>query len=80
MQSLIPSKGQLKFLDWEFGLFFHFGIRTFYSGHRDWDMEEMSADRFYPENLDCEEWLCAAKNAGARYAIMTAKHHDGFAL
>ena len=61
MQSLIPSKVQLKFLDWEFGLFFHFGIRTFYSGHRDWDMEEMSADRFYPANLDCEEWLCAAR-------------------
>ena len=32
---------QLDFLDWEFGVFFHFGIRTFYEGHRDWDGKTM---------------------------------------
>lgn len=27
---LKPTKGQLDFLNWEFGVFFHFGIRSFY--------------------------------------------------
>lgn len=36
-----PSKKQRDFLDWEMGAFFHFGIRTFYEGHRDWDLQEM---------------------------------------
>ena len=33
----IPTQKQLDFMEWEFGLFFHFGIRTFYPGHKDWD-------------------------------------------
>ena len=32
--NLIPSKQQLEFMNWEFGVFFHFGIRTFYEGQR----------------------------------------------
>ena len=76
----MPLKKQLDFLDWEFGVFFHFGIRSFYPGHRDWDGVEMPAEGFDPQSLDCEQWIIAAKEAGATYAIMTAKHHDGFAL
>lgn len=70
---------QLKFMDWEFGAFFHFGIRTFYEGHRDWDMQEMSAAAFNPDKLDCEQWIRTVKSAGAKYAILVCKHHDGFA-
>ena len=77
---LKPSRKQLEFLDWEFGVFFHFGIRTFYPGHHDWDGIEMPADKFDPVSLDCESWISTAKEAGAKYAILTAKHHDGFAL
>ena len=73
-------KKQLEFLDWEFGVFFHFGIRSFYPGHRDWDGVEMPAEGFLPEKLDCDQWITAAKKAGATYAILTCKHHDGFAL
>ena len=75
-----PSQKQLDFLSWEVGMFFHFGIRTFYNGHRDWDGEEMSPEKFCPGQLDCRQWLRSAKLIGAKYAIMTAKHHDGFAL
>ena len=71
---------KLEFLDWEFGVFFHFGIRSFYPGHVDWDGKEMPAEGFDPTELDCEQWVRAARDAGAKYAIMTAKHHDGFAL
>lgn len=71
---------QLDFLNWEFGLFFHFGIRSFYPGHKDWDGIEMPAAGFNPTSLDCEQWISSAKQAGATYAILTCKHHDGFAL
>ena len=70
---------QLDFLRWEFGVFFHFGIRTFYEGHADWDGKPMSLDAFDPKELDCGEWLKAASDAGARYAVLVCKHHDGFA-
>lgn len=73
-------KKQLEFLDWEFGMFFHFGIRSFYPGHKDWDGEDMPPEKFNPTELDCEQWVKTAKSAGATYAILTTKHHDGFAL
>ena len=75
-----PTKGQIEFLSWEFGVFFHFGIRSFYPGHVDWDGREMDASAFNPDALDCEEWVKMAKDVGATYAILTTKHHDGFAL
>ena len=75
-----PSAKQLRFLDWETGMFFHFGIRSFHPGHRDWDGREMDASAFYPKQLDVHEWLKAARLIHAKYAILTTKHHDGFAL
>ena len=76
---LKPSAGQLAFLDWEFGVFFHFGIRSFFLGHKDWDNRPMPAEAFNPEKLDCEQWIRTIKDAGATYAILVCKHHDGFA-
>lgn len=73
------KKEQLDFMDWEMGAFFHFGIRTFYEGHADWDMKEMPLDVFMPTQLDCEQWIRTIKEAGATYAILVCKHHDGFA-
>lgn len=71
---------KIDFLNWEFGVFFHFGIRSFFPGHRDWDGKEMPMEAFNPTELDCESWLRIAKEGGATYAILTCKHHDGFAL
>ena len=73
------KREQLEFLTWEFGVFFHFGIRTFYEGHRDWDGKPMDLSAFYPTALSCEDWINAVKEAGARYAVLVCKHHDGFA-
>lgn len=73
-------KKQVEFLDWEYGMFFHFGIRSFYPGHVDWDNKDMPPEKFNPTELDCEQWIRVAKEAGATYAILTTKHHDGFAL
>ncbi len=38
------------------------------------------AASFNPAGYDPEAWAQLAKNAGMRYLIITAKHHDGFAL
>jgi len=35
---------------------------------------------FDPEKFNADEWVAAAKNAGMKYIIITAKHHDGFAM
>jgi alpha-L-fucosidase len=77
--SALPTPRQLDYQDWEFGLFLHFGIRTFYEGYVDWDGQPMSAARFAPSALDCDQWIRTAKAAGMHYAVLTAKHHDGFA-
>ncbi|RXK61681.1 alpha-L-fucosidase [Lacibacter luteus] len=38
------------------------------------------AHQFNPEKFNAEEWILNAKKAGMKYFIITAKHHDGFAL
>ena len=78
-KALRPSEKQLQFMDWEFGAFFHFGIRSFFPGHRDWDNKPMPAEAFDPDQLDCRQWIKTVKEAGAAYAILVCKHHDGFA-
>lgn len=75
------KKQQYDFLNWEFGVFFHFGIRTFYDVRQDWDEETvMPASGFNPSALDCGQWIRTAGEAGAKYTILVCKHHDGFAL
>lgn len=38
------------------------------------------AHRFNPVEFNAEEWVLTAKNTGMKYFIVTAKHHDGFAM
>jgi alpha-L-fucosidase len=38
------------------------------------------AAAFNPTGFDAEEWAQIAKSAGMKYMVITAKHHDGFAL
>lgn len=38
------------------------------------------AERFVWDDINPEEWVLLAKNAGMHYITITAKHHDGFAL
>ena len=79
MEIIKPTARQLEFQSWEFGVFLHFGIRTFYEGHSDCDGKAMSPQRFNPSQLDCRQWARTVRDAGGRYIVMTAKHHDGFA-
>jgi alpha-L-fucosidase len=36
--------------------------------------------QFNPVRFDAEEWVKTIERAGMRYLIITAKHHDGFAM
>ncbi|HYJ12932.1 MAG TPA: alpha-L-fucosidase, partial [Thermomicrobiales bacterium] len=78
-QSLRPSPAQLT---WQrahqFAVFCHFGINTF--NDREWSDGTLPAESFNPAALDADQWVSAAKEAGAAHLILTAKHHDGFCL
>ena len=38
------------------------------------------ADVFDPTNFNAGRWVSIAKSAGMKYIVITAKHHDGFAM
>jgi len=71
-----PTPRQLAWQDLELGMFIHFGMATFTG-----DMDGVvSPDTFNPTELDTDQWLEAAVAMGARYAVLVAKHSDGFLL
>ncbi|MDP7085877.1 MAG: alpha-L-fucosidase [Dehalococcoidia bacterium] len=41
---------------------------------------EKLASEFNPVKYDAEAWVDLAKRAGAKYIVITSKHHDGFAI
>lgn len=38
------------------------------------------ADQFDPEQFNADTWVAVAKAAGMKYIVLTAKHHEGFAM
>jgi alpha-L-fucosidase len=73
-----PSPSQLAWQRDELALFLHFGVNTFTD--REWGDGHEHPSIFSPSALDSRQWARAARNAGARALILTAKHHDGFCL
>jgi alpha-L-fucosidase len=41
---------------------------------------ELLAKQWNPTKFDADAWVQLAQDAGMRYIVITAKHHDGFAL
>lgn len=73
-----PNKTQLLQIKRAYGMFMHFGINTF-SGD-EWSDGTVPADKYNPVDLDCDQWVRVARDAGFRYVLLTTKHHDGFCL
>ena len=74
----LPSAKQLAFQELELGLFIHFGLST-YTGQSAGDGKQ-PASMFNPTNLDCEQWMKVAKDMGAKYVMLTARHEGGFCM
>lgn len=71
-----------------FGMFIHFGLYAMPARH-EWikTTEKISEEKyqkyfelFDPDMLNAEEWAEYAVQAGMKYAVLTAKHHEGFCL
>lgn len=76
------------FLHDRFGMFIHWGLYAI-PGRGEWvrSVERMPSDeydQFFDEfdarDYNPKEWAKLAKEAGMKYAVLTAKHHDGFCL
>jgi alpha-L-fucosidase len=74
----LPMPQQLAWQKLELTMFCHFGVNTFTD--REWGEGTEPETIFNPTNLDCGQWVGAAKAGGFKLMIMTAKHHDGFCL
>ena len=44
------------------------------------EYEKQAAGKFMPENFSAKDWVDIAENAGMKFIVVTAKHHDGFAM
>jgi alpha-L-fucosidase len=74
----VPTPAQLEWQRDELALFLHFGVNTFTD--REWGDGKEGPGIFAPSALDARQWARAARSAGFRMMILTAKHHDGFCL
>lgn len=79
-------------LDWwkeaRFGMFIHWGPVSLKGTEIGWsrgkqvptEEYDLLYKNFNPDKFSAKEWVQIAKDAGMKYIVLTAKHHDGFCL
>ena len=83
-QAPLPASRQLKWHDAELGVVFHYDLHVFdgqvygQGNNRINPIEDYNI--FNPTQLDTDQWIAAAKAAGAKFAVLTATHETGFGL
>lgn len=84
----LTEEDMAQWRDLKFGMFIHWGLYAI-PGRGEWVMynekipeEEYAqlADQFNPQRFDADQWAQIAKDAGMKYMVLTARHHDGFCL
>lgn len=83
-----PQKELKAWQDMRFGMFIHWGPVTERGTELSWSRGMGVAvndyDNLYkgfnPSLFNAKEWVSAAKEAGMKYLVITARHHDGFCL
>ena len=74
--------------DARFGMFIHWGLYSLPARH-EWvknyerltnEQYQKYFDNFNPDLYNPKEWARMAKEAGMKYVVLTAKHHEGFCL
>lgn len=73
-----PNKYQKQQIKRKYGMFIHFGINTFHN--EEWTDGSKLASSYVPTAIDAAQWVKTAKDAGMKYIILVAKHHEGFCL
>jgi alpha-L-fucosidase len=77
------------FVDAKLGIFIHWGLYSvngipeswsFFNGQISYEDYMKQKAGFTAARYDPGAWAALFKEAGARYAVLTSKHHDGFAL
>lgn len=66
---------------WEtlgYGMFLHFGMSTFVG--KELPDGKAPAATYAPDRMDVDQWISVARDAGMKYAVLTAKHVAGHCL
>lgn len=87
-QQKTPKAVMDQFMDKRFGMFIHFGPVTQRGTEIGWSRNDQVAQadydslyhEFNPQLFNADAWVKTAKDAGMKYLVITAKHHDGFCL
>lgn len=89
MTKTADYKERLKwFHDARFGMFIHWGLYSipargewvqFYERIPQEEYDKL-AWQFNPRKFDADAWAALAKESGAKYMVLTTRHHDGFCL
>lgn len=73
-----PNAAQRDMIKRGYGMFIHFGVNTFTD--MEWSDGSIPVEKYNPTQLDPDQWVRVARDAGFRYVLLITKHHDGFCL